>query len=90
MAYLVPERIARRSASLLYAERAARAAGESVQRELQAFALPRLLGKTVSRVFHTHKCVCTVRREVLVKHRRALRADAEIRTVRRATLAWND
>ena len=29
---------------LLYAERAARAAGESVQRELQVFALPRLLG----------------------------------------------
>jgi hypothetical protein len=55
LAYLVPERIARRSASLLYAERAARAAGESVQRELQVFALPRLLGKTVSRVFHTHK-----------------------------------
>jgi hypothetical protein len=42
-ACLVPERIALRAASLLYAERAARAAGESVQRELQVFSLPRLL-----------------------------------------------
>ena len=37
----VPERIARRAANLLYAER------QSVQRELQVLALPRLLGKTI-------------------------------------------
>ena len=35
-AYLVPERIARRAASLLNAERAVRAAGVSVQPEVQA------------------------------------------------------
>ncbi len=34
--YLVPERIARRASSLLYAERVARAAGVSVQRKLQS------------------------------------------------------
>ena len=46
-AYLVPERITRRAASLLYAERAVRAAGESVQRELQVLTLTRLWAKQV-------------------------------------------
>ena len=51
-AYLVPERIALRTASLLYAEHAARAAGESVQRELQVLALPHLLVKTEKKKYH--------------------------------------
>ena len=48
-AYLVPERIERRAASMLYFERASRAAGVSLQHELQVLTLPSLWARRSQR-----------------------------------------